>query len=224
MHFTFIQLDRLGDLWDRMRSHRFLLDTRDGTLPDEVFATWLQQDYLFVEAAIPFLGGLLPKAPLAHRQPLTQAISALYDELALFKERARAVGVVLDDVAPSFICHAYIQFLLASAYRGSYAEAFTVLYVAEKAYHDAWTVVRAGLDPASPWYPFVENWAGDDFAAYVAFLERELNALAAAAGADEHARMARAFEDTVKYEIAFWEMAFTGAAWPGLEPQGQADR
>ncbi|NIR30178.1 MAG: hypothetical protein GWO39_08405, partial [Gammaproteobacteria bacterium] len=65
--------------------------------------------------------------PLGHRVALGQAIPALEKELQLFRERAEAVGVDLTDVKPSFVNHAYVQFLLASAYTQSYAAAFTVL-------------------------------------------------------------------------------------------------
>lgn len=89
-------------------------------------------------------------------------------------------------------------------------------YTAEKAYHDSWSVVKAGISRESKWYPFVENWAGKQFADYVAYLERELDALAAQAGPSERQRMAEYFELTVKHEIAFWKMAATGESWPGL--------
>jgi len=209
------QLTRLKPLWDRMLGHRFLLETRDGTMPDERFAVWMRQDYLFVEAAIPFIAALIPRAPRAHWAPLAGVITALEKELQLFEEQAAAVGVTLRGTPASFTNHAYIQFLLATGYRASYAEAYTVLYAAEKAYHDSWKVVQAGLDRSSKWYPFVENWAGEAFAQYVAYLEGELNGLAERAGADERARMAEYFELTAKYEIAFWEMAATGERWPG---------
>lgn len=62
----------------------------------------------------------------------------------------------------------------------------------------------------------VENWAGEAFAGYVAFLEGRLDELAAQAGAAERSRMAALFELTVRYEVAFWEMAVTGEGWPGL--------
>jgi thiaminase len=176
----------------------------------------MRQDYLFVEAAIPFIAALIAKAPQEHWEPLSGVITALEKELVLFEERAAAVGVELRGAPPAFTNHAYIQFLMASAYRASYAEAYTVLYAAEKAYHDSWKVVQAGLDAGSPWYPFVENWAGDAFAQYVAYLEGELNRLATAAGEDERQRMADLFELTIKYEIAFWEMAATGEEWPGI--------
>lgn len=199
-----------------MLSHPFLLETRDGTLEDGVFAHWLRQDYLFVRAALPFLGVLLSKAPPEERSGHAAAIRALDEELELFRERAAALGVDLEDVRPSLVNHAYVQFLMATARGRSYTEGFTVLYVAEKAYHESWKVVDGGLDPGSPWRPFVSNWAGDDFAGYVAFLEEGLDRHAADAGQGLRERMAELFELTVRYEVAFWEMAYTGSGWPGL--------
>lgn len=215
MSFCATQLEAVRPLWDRMLSHPFLLRTRDGEISDEVFATWMRQDYLFVEAAIPFMSALLTKAPSAHWETFAGIIAALQKELKLFEERAEAVGVTLRGTPPSFTCHAYVQFLMATAFQRSYAEGYTVLYAAEKAYHDSWKVVQAGIDPESKWHPFVENWAGDEFAAYVTFLETELDKLAGDAGETELANMAELFELTVKYEIAFWEMAVSGEDWPG---------
>lgn len=217
MSFSATQLDAVRLLWDRMLSHRFLTQTRDGEIPRQVFARWMRQDYLFVEAAVPFIAALLAKAPKEHWEALSGTIPAFQKELALFEERAAMVGVNLREGPVAFTCHAYIQFLLSTAYQRSYAEAYTVLYAAEKAYHDSWKVVKAGLGEESPWYPFVENWAGEDFAAWVGYLEAELDRMAEAVGDAERARMAELFELTTKYEIAFWEMAATGEGWPGID-------
>jgi thiaminase/transcriptional activator TenA len=213
--FCAAQLARIRPLWDHMLAHRFLRDTRDGSISDERFAVWMRQDYLFVEAAIPFIAALLARAPERHWEPLAGVIAALGKELKLFEERAQVVGVDLRGAPPAFANHAYIQFLMATAYRASYAEAYTVLYAAEKAYHDSWKAVQVGLARDSKWYPFVENWAGEAFAQYVTYLEGELDALAEQAGSEERARMGTYFELTTKYEIAFWEMAATGEEWPG---------
>jgi len=214
--FCATQQDRLTPLWERMLSHPFLVQTRDGTIPHDTFASWMRQDYLFVDAVIPFLAALIPKGPASHWEPMTQAISALIRELRLFEERAEVVGVEIKGTQPAFTTHAYIQFLLATAQSASYEEAYTVLYAAEKAYHDSWKMVREGLDPASPWWPFVENWAGPEFGAYVVYLQLELDKLAREAGPERLDRMVEAFETTVRYEVAFWEMAMTGEEWPGL--------
>ena len=216
MGFCAEQLARVKTLWEQMLDHRFLTETRDGRIAQETFSTWMQQDYLFVEAALPFVATLLTKAPREHWEALAGVISAVQAELKLFEERSGTFGVDLRGAEPSFTNHAYIQFLHATASHASYAEAYSVLYVAEKAYFDSWSVVKAGLDPKSPWYPFVENWAGEKFAQYVSYLERELDELAEKAGAAERARMAGYFELTLKYEIAFWEMAASSEGWPGI--------
>lgn len=216
MSFIAAQDQRLAPVWEAIRGHRFLLATRDGTIPDPVFATWMRQDYLFVEAAIPFIAGMIPRAPRRHWAALSGVVTALEKELHLFEERAARVGVELRGAPPAFACHAYVQFLLATGATASYAEAFTVLYAAERAYHDSWKVVQAGIDPASPWVPFVENWAGPEFAGYVDFLGTELEALAADVGQEERRRMAELYRLTLLYEVAFWEMAVEGDGWPGI--------
>lgn len=220
MGFCSEQLDRLDSIWQRILRHPFLTETRDGTIANDTFATWMRQDYLFVEAAIPFMAALIPKAPREQRAALGRAIPTLEEELGLFRERAKAAGVDLEEVEPAFTNHAYVQFLLATAYAGSYAEGFTVLYVAEKAYYDSWMVVRDGIDTHSIWFPFVENWTSEAFAGWVDYLQGELDMLAERAGPGERARMARAFEMTARYELAFWEMAASGEGWPGLETWG----
>jgi thiaminase len=214
MGFAAEQLTRLRALWQEMLDHPFLLRTRDGTIPFDTFAAWMRQDYVFVQASIPFVALLLAKAPEKHWDAHSGMLGMLQKELELFRERAGAAGVDLGELAPSFVTHAYVQFLLATASRESYACGYTVLYVAERAYHDSWRVVLNGIDRGSPWFPFVENWAGASFAGHVAHLEQELDELAAHAGAPERARMAELFELTLRYEIAFWEMAWTAAGWP----------
>lgn len=215
--FTDDLLDRNADLWGRMLEHPFLRRTRDGELADETFNTWLRQDVLFVEAAIPFVGSLISKAPGPEiRSALAPIPSMLEEELDLFEDRASALGVDVENVRPGFTNHAYVQFLLAAGARESFPAAFTVYWAAEKAYHESWKVVDPAIDQDHPWRPFVQNWAGDEFEQLVEFLEGEVDRMAAEAGESTRRRMEQLFETTTRYEIAFWEMALTGPEWPGM--------
>jgi thiaminase/transcriptional activator TenA len=216
--FTDELLEQHSDLWSRMLEHPFLLETRDGDIDRATFHTWLRQDYLFVEAAIPFVGQLIARAPTPElRAALGEIPPSLEDELELFEERAAELGVSVDEVEPGLVNHAYVQFLQAAAYRESFRTAFTGYWAAEKAYHASWKVVRPGLDEGHDWYPFVDNWAGEEFARLVDFLEGTVDRLADGAGDDVRERMSWMFEQTLRYEIAFWQMAWEGPSWPGLE-------
>src|SRR5881628_3914868 len=59
-------------------------------------------------------------------------------EMDLFESMAKELGVSLEGIEPSPVCHAYNMFLLATAHTRSFAESFSVLYGAEKAYFDSW--------------------------------------------------------------------------------------
>ncbi len=215
--FVAQQLERLRPIWETMLGHRFLIETRDGTIQPERFIDWMRQDYWFVERSSEFMAALIPRAPRHHWRELCNVIDGLDKELKLFEDRAAAVNIRLRDAQPSFTNHAYIQFLLSTAYRASYPEAYTVYYVAEKAYFDSWSVVKAGIATDSPWYPFVEHWAGEGFGQYVRRIGQQLDTIAEEAGTELREAMAEYFELTTKYELAFWEMAATGETWPGVD-------
>lgn len=208
-------IERARSAWDAMLAHPFLTAVADGSIPDERFGTWLRQDYLFAQEAVPFLALLLARAPLAHRSRLVQALGALDAELALFERMARDRGVALAGVEPSPTCHAYVQFLHATAYGRPYAEAFTVLYGAERAYLDSWSRVREMQRAPSRWQAFIDNWTSEPFQGYVGWLGAAVDQLAAEAPAGGQAALAALFVTTARYEVRFWDMAAGGERWPG---------
>jgi len=209
------QVDRNRQLWDEMLGHSLLQKMRDGTIDDAQFVGWMRQDYLFVQSAIPFIASLIPRGPASHWQPLGRAIGALEREVRLFEDQARQLGVELKGAKPSRTVHAFNQFLLETAQRSSYEEAYAGLYAAHRATHESFKFVRSGLSPDSPVKPFVKNWAGREFGFYLGYLGRELDGLADAASPDTLIGMASTFERVVRHEIAFFDAVLTGESWPG---------
>jgi len=201
-------------VWQRLVDHEFLRRTADGTIPDDTFKIWMKQDYLFVREAIPFIAVLLAKAPLHLRTPLIGVLIALDKELEMFRKNAAAHGVDLTDIEAAPTCLAYLQFLMTVGYNRSFTEGFTVLYAAEKAYLDSWVQVKEGLRGESPWREFIDNWAGDSFKKYVAWLAETLDELTAAAPEHEIESLGELFNQVARYEFLFWEMALTEQSWP----------
>ncbi len=201
-------------LWNKMLNHKFLRQTAEGSVPFDVFANWLRQDYLFVRGAIPFIAILVSRAPDRVRPGLLAAIPALQSELALFERMAQEKGVRLDgDMTPT--CHAYIQYMISTAHAASFEEAFTLLYCAEKAYFDCWSLVRRTIEGTSPWEDFVERWSNESFAGWIKWLEEEIDNLLQQASQTLRERMAETFLTTTRYEYLFWDMALHGESWPG---------
>ncbi len=200
-------------LWTKMLDHEFLRQTAAGSIPFEVFANWLRQDYFFVKGAIPFISVLISRAPEAMRPGLAAAIPALESELSLFERMAREKRVPLEgEITPT--CHAYIQFMIATAHSASFEEAFTLLYCAEKAYFDCWSSVRRTLPDTSPWGDFVDRWSNESFAAWIKWLEGEIDKLLEQASESLTERMGETFLTTTRYEYLFWDMALRGESWP----------
>lgn len=208
-------LERARPVWDAMLAHPFLATVADGSIPDERFGNWLRQDYLFAQEAVPFLALLLARAPLAHRSRLVQAMGALEAELELFGRMAGERGISLAGLEPSPTCHAYVQFLHATAYGRPYPEAFTVLYGAERAYLDSWSRVRAMQRAPGRWQAFIDNWTSDPFRGYVEWLGTAVDGLAAGAPAAGREAMTALFVTTARYEVRFWDMAAGDERWPG---------
>lgn len=215
MAFTDNLIDEYQSLWDEMLSRPFLREIAKNELEDGVFETWLKQDYEFVKSALPFLSAMKPKAPDEHLVFLSEAEMALHEELELFREQANQLGITVDNVSRNLTTQSYVQHLLATAYREDYPVILTVYWTAEQAYHESWKNVMQGLNDSHRWYPFVENWAGDDFAEFVGELKAFLDELAETVSEIQRRRMKAMFEWTVRYEIAFWDMAYgqSGDQW-----------
>jgi thiaminase/transcriptional activator TenA len=208
-------LTEAQDVWSALLAHPFLKQTADGSIDEAAFANWMRQDYVFVGQGLKFIGALLAKAPEDLVRPLAEAVPALVAELELFERMASEKGVPFDTVEVAPTCHAYCQFLMATASQGSFEEGFALLYGVEKAYFDSWSWVRQNLRGASPWQPFIEKWSDRNFAQWVHWIETSLDRLADEAGDRARERMTEIFLLAGQYELLFWDMALEGESWPG---------
>lgn len=199
--------------WQKMLGHPFLTEVAKGTVPDERFINWVQQDYIFVREAIPFIALLIPRAPISHRRVLGDTISNFFQELDLFEKMAADHGIALEDVEPAPTNLGYINFLLTTAAFEPYEVAYTVLYTGEKAYSDSWIAVKQAQKSPSKWQAFIDQWSSEAFQQWVISLRDEVNAMAESASQDLCTRMERRFVDGLRHEYQFWNMAYHGESW-----------
>ena len=188
------------EAWRAATRHPFLDAVREGTLAEEAFRIWLEQDYAFVQALLRFQARLLAQAPRPAQRVLAEGLVALEAELAWFEQQGRRRGLALE-AALLPATAAYNRFLEECA-QHSYGEGIVALWALEKAYLEAWR----SASPGHPAYgEFVEHWTVPAFAAYV----EELAAAADAVLDDPQASrgLAEAFLSVASLERDFWEMA-----------------
>ena len=212
--FTEHLVESNRDLWMAMAGHPFVLGLADGTLPDGALQAWVQQDRIFVVEERRVVAALR-----AHGLPsrLDDLLADLDHNLVLEAEAFTQTAIdhgVAPEVEPWPVCLGYTSYLRCAALDGA-LEGLTALYAAERAYLDTWTAV-AKLSPGdSAYHAWIRNWSGEPFRAFVGALGRGLDQFAGAPSPALAQRLGVVFARAARFELAFWEMCWSGQAWPG---------
>jgi formylaminopyrimidine deformylase / aminopyrimidine aminohydrolase len=201
-------------VWAAMAGHPFVLGLAHGTLPGSALQAWVQQDRVFVVEERRVVAALR-----AHGLPsrldglLANLDRSLVLEAEAFTQTAAEHGFA-PAVEPWPICLGYTSYLRCAAFDGT-LEGLTALYAAERAYLDTWTAVGGRSSADSAYHAWIQNWSGEAFRAFVGDLGRGLDELAGAPSPALAQRLGVLFAGAARFELAFWEMCWSGQAWPG---------
>ena len=211
--FTDHLMEANRDVWVAMAGHPFVLGLAGGTLPDSALQAWVQQDRMFVVEERRVVATLR-----AHGLPprlddlLADLDRSLVLEAEAFSRTATDHGFVSDG-EPWPICLGYTSYLLCAADDGV-LEGLTALYAAERAYLDTWTAVATRSPAHSAYHAWIENWSGEPFRAFVSALGHDLDEFTGEPSPALAQRLGVVFTRAARFELAFWEMCWSGQAWP----------
>ena len=201
-------------VWAAMAGHPFVLGLAHGTLPDSALQAWVQQDRVFVVEERRVVAALRAHALPSRLDGLLADLDrSLVLEAEAFTQTAADHGFA-PDAEPWPICLGYTSYLLCAAHDGA-LEGLTALYAAERAYLDTWTAVATRSPADSTYHGWIQNWSGEPFRAFVGALGRGLDELAGAPPPALAQRLGVVFARAARFELAFWEMCWSGQAWPG---------
>ncbi|SDL31495.1 thiaminase (transcriptional activator TenA) [Nonomuraea maritima] len=171
-----------------------------GDLPEPVFRSWLEQDYLFLLDYVRVFARLAWQAPDAHVGDLVDLAHATYhDELDLHRGMSAEFGADLEGARKGPACAAYTSFLLESA--ATYGEGLAALYPCMWGYSQLGRIL-AENPPAEPRYrAWVDTYADPGFAALAARIAQMIDE------ADpDPARAEALFTEGMAHELAFWDV------------------
>jgi thiaminase/transcriptional activator TenA len=197
--------------------HPFLAGLTDGSLDPERFTHYVVQDAHYLRDFARALTVVAGKAPTNAGVGMLarHAASTAEVELALHESLLTELGIQTVDVMPvAPTTLAYTSYLLATAYRGTFADGLAAVLPCYWIYAEvgADLVKRGSPDPR--YQHWIDTYADDGYQTIVA----EVLALADSVGptlctADE-ARARTHFATTARYEWMFWDAAWRREVWP----------
>ena len=215
------QLRRAADpIWRAQLAHPFLSGIADGTLAAERFAFYVRQDYLFLVEYARLLALGAARAPdlATMRRFADLTTEILTTEMDLHRSFAGDLGISeaeLEAEAPSPTTQGYTDFLVRTAAQRDFAELAVALLPCMWGYAEIGQALAArGVSPDRRYAQWVGVYASPEFAELADWCRALVDRLGAALPAGGRARLERTFVTSSRYELAFWEMAWSGEHWP----------
>ncbi|WP_329088353.1 TenA family protein [Streptosporangium sp. NBC_01469] len=171
-----------------------------GDLPEPVFRSWLEQDYLFLLDYVRVFSRLAWQAPDGHLGDLVDlAHATFHEELSLHRSLSAEFGADLDGARKGQACAAYTSFLLDSA--AVYADGLAALYPCMWGYSTLGRVL-AENPPDEPRYrAWVDTYAHPAFAELTGRIAVMVDEVA-----PDPARAGKLFAEGMSHELAFWDV------------------
>jgi thiaminase/transcriptional activator TenA len=209
----------ITDIYAAVLAHPFVTGLTDGTLPHEAFRHYIVQDAHYLRGYAKALAVCAAKAPDEHDLAMfaAHAGGAIAAEQELHADLLGGLGLTSEQAAAEPVApatRAYVSYLLATAYSGSYAEAVAAVLPCY------WIYARVGehlLEQGSPdplYSRWIATYGGGDFQAVVDAVLAATDRIGEGLSERELARMREHFTTTSRYEWMFWDAGYRCETWP----------
>lgn len=219
--------DRMRDLlWAEaaeicraIRAHPFIAGLADGSLGHDRFRYYVVQDAHYLRNYARVLAICAAKAPvdaelamfIEHAGAAIDAEQQLHAELlaGLGLDAGRAAAL---PIAP--VTHAYVSYLLAIGYGGSYAEAVAAVLPCYWIYARVGDHLQQCGSPDPLYQRWIDMYAGAEYQAVVDAVLGVTDRIGSQVSQREKELMCGHFHATARYEWMFWDAAYQLADWP----------
>ncbi len=208
------------EVWEAQHRHPFVNGIGDGSLSLDRFTLWIRQDYLFLIEYSRVLALGAARAPDLHtmRRFADLAQGVLGEEMSLHRSYAGELGIAEAELESEQMLpttRGYSDFLVRTAAQDDFAELVAALLPCVWGYAEVGARLAEGGLPAEQHYAkWIDMYASDEFAALAAWCRELTDRVGDGLSAEAAARMERTFRTSSLYELAFWEMAWSGESWP----------
>ena len=195
--------------------HPFITGIGDGSLPVDRFKYYVIQDYVYL---IDYSRALAIASARAIDLRDMSWFAGLLDEtlnqeMALHRSYCQEFGInlqELESVEPASTTKSYTNFLLKTAYQGSFGELVASLLPCQWGYWEiADHLLKRGLPTSAPLYAeWIKMYTSEEFTELAHQIREMADRIGGGAGLAEQAAMRQAYTDSVRLEHRFWDMAY----------------
>ncbi len=205
--------------WQASFKHPFVTGIADGSLPIECFRYYVKQDayYLSHFAKVIALGSAKATDLYTSGRMAGHVQSTYQAELSLHEKFSALLNITEEEKAsfePAPTAYAYTSHLYRAAYSGHLGDVVAVILPCYWLYYE----IGERLKGATPQEPIYQEWinayGGDWFKQSVQEQIDRVDRLAEEVTEADRKRMEQHFVISSRYELAFWEMAYTMEKWP----------
>ena len=195
--------------------HPFITGIGDGSLPLDRFKYYVIQDYVYL---IDYSRALAIASARAIDLQDMSWFAGLLDEtlnqeMALHRSYCQEFGInlqELESVEPASTTKSYTNFLLKTAYQGSFGELVASLLPCQWGYWEIGDhLLKRGLPTSAPLYAqWIKMYTSEEFTELAHQIREMADRIGGGAGLAEQAAMRQAYTDSVRLEHRFWDMAY----------------
>lgn len=203
-------------VWEACFRHPFVQGIGDGTLPVERFRHFLLQDYLYLfdYARVFAYGVVKARDPALMRTFSANVDSILGGEMEIHQAYMARLGITEEQVfsvRPALSNLSYTHYMLAAAAAGGPAEIIAAILACSWSYAEIGQ--RLAALPGAAEHPFYGEWirgyAGAEYQDTNRALVTLMDQLAPNPAPEQYTRLEEIFVTCSRYELGFWEMAWT---------------
>lgn len=203
----------------RILAHPFLTGLTEGTLPRECFHHFVVQDAHYLRGFARALTLCAARAPTGQATVMfaEHAAGAIRAEQEMHAELVAALGSTVEAAAAEPVApttRAYVSYLLATCYGGSFAEGLGAVLPCYWIYARVGDTLLARSSPDPLYARWISTYGGEEFQAVVDAVLALTDRVGEGLSAGESAAVRDHVVATARYEWMFWDAAYRRESWP----------
>lgn len=211
-------LSEAKSIWKKIYRQPFVTELGAGTLPEDKFIYFMQQDYAYL---LDFAKVLCLAAAKAEdietlQMFIRHAKGGVEAELAFHKNAAEILGIsaeALENAEQAPVTVAYTRHLLAVGHDGSLGEIASSLLPCYWIYGEVGRRLSADLPQKEPYKSWIEAYSSDEYWNLIEEMRAVVDRLGLMASRTEQLKMIGHFRTSSKYELYFWDQAYQQSKW-----------